>query len=210
MAETRSSIDTSRLEKMLAKLPGQVPFAIATTLTALAKDGQAAAEKRINEAFDRPVPFTQRSIGIITARKDRLVSAVFVKDLQAAYLRIEETGGTRRPEPGKPINVPVQIRTNVSGNIPRGAIKREIAKPTTFVSGQDTPGTANLPPGIYQRYKAGRRGKARAPKLLISFKKQARYQPIFKFKATVREAVLRMVEQRWRENIAKAIETARR
>jgi len=204
-----TSIDVAQLERRLAALPGQVRFATAYMLTQLAKDGREAATRRIEQAFDRPTRFTQTAIAIKPATKANLTSVVFAKDIQADYLAIQETGGERRPQPGAPVIVPVNIRLNAAGNIPRGKLKREVAKPTTFVSGQNTSRTRHLPPGIYQRFKRGRGKTARPPKLLVALEKVASYRPRFRFRETVREAVEANIDRRWVEAVRRALETRR-
>lgn len=204
-----TSVDVARLERRLAALPGQVRFATAYMLTQLAKDAQGAAHARIEQAFDKPTRFTQTAIAIKPATKANLTSVVFAKDIQAGYLAIQETGGERTPRPGAPVIVPVQIGVNAHGNIPRGKLKREVAKPTTFVSRQDTPRTRHLPPGIYQRFKQGRGKTARPPRLLVALEKVARYRPRFRFRETVREAVETNIDRRWVEAVRRALETAR-
>ena len=203
------SVDTSQLQRRLSALPGQVRFATAYMLTQLAKDGREAATKRIGEAFDRPVRFTQSAITIKPATKTSLTSVVFAKDIQANYLAIQETGGERRPEPGAPIIVPVNIRLNTAGNIPRGKVRREVAKPTTFVSRQDTSRTRHLPPGIYQRCKRPNGKAMRPPKLLVALEKLVRYRPRFRFQETVHDAVGESLERRWREAVDKTLRTSR-
>ena len=204
------SVDTSQLQRRLSALPGQVRFATAYMLTQLAKDGREAATRRIGEAFDRPVRFTQSAITIKPATKANLTSVVFAKDIQAGYLSIQETGGERRPEPGAPVIVPVNIRLNTAGNIPRGKVRREVAKPTTFVSRQDTSRTRHLPPGIYQRLKRPKGKAMRPPKLLVALEKLVRYRPRFRFNETVHDAVGESLERRWREAKDRALQTARR
>ena len=130
---------------------------------------------------------------------------VFAKDIQANYLAIQETGGERRPQSGAPVIIPAQIDTNIHGNIPRGKFKREAAKPTTFVSRQDTPRTRHLPPGIYRRFKRTKCSAARSPKLLVALEKVAQYRPRFRFRRTVIKAIEPNVERRWREAITRAL-----
>jgi len=209
MSSSNVTIDTTRLAQRLAALPGQVRYATAMMLTHLAKDAQGAAHARIEQAFDRPTRFTQTAITIKPATKANLTSVVFAKDIQAGYLAIQETGGERRPRPGAPVIVPVNIRLNAHGNIPRGKLKREVAKPTTFVSGQNTSRTRHLPPGIYQRFKRGRGKTARPPKLLVALEKVASYRPRFRFRETVREAVEANIDRRWVEAVRRTLETAR-
>ena len=203
------SIDTSRLKGRLSQLQEQAHFAAAYMLTQLAKDGREAATKRIGEAFDRPVRFTQSAITIKPATKASLTSMVFAKDIQAGYLAIQETGGERRPRPGAPVIVPVNIRLNAAGNIPRGKVRREVAKPTTFVSRQDTSRTRHLPPGIYQRLKRPKGKAMRPPKLLVALEKLVRYRPRFRFNETVHDAVGESLGRRWREAKARALQDMR-
>lgn len=191
----------------------QVPFAIAATLTALAKDGQDAGTRRINDALDRPTRFTQQAVAIIPARKATPVATVLVKDIQAQYLAIEEAGGVRTPQPGAPVLTPVQISLDPHGNIGKGRVRRLRQRKATFVSAQDTPRTAHLPPGIYQRFPAprGRRKgqPARPPLLLVAFHKRAAYDPILGFRKAVIAEVLFNVNARWTESVARALATAR-
>lgn len=197
-----ATVDVSGLREKLSALPGQVRFATAYMLTQLAKDGREAATKRIGEAFERPVRFTQSSISIKPANKANITSVVFAKDIQAGYLAIQETGGERRPELGAPVIVPVNIRLNTAGNIPRGKVRREVAKPTTFVSRQNSTRTRHLPPGIYQRPKRPKGKTARPPKLLVALEKIARYRPRFRFKEAVHEVVSANFDRRWRDAVA--------
>lgn len=193
-----SSIDISGANAKLAKAGRQAPFALALALTSLVKDAQASVTRTLAIYFDQPTPFTKGGIGILPATKDIPVAQVFVKDVQAAYLGIEETGGVRTPQPGAPVILPVQISVNTYGNIPKGALKRERAKPNTFAA----PKGGALPPGIYRR--AGRKLR-----LLAAVEPRAKYAPRFHFVETVTETVKRLAPQRLREAIAKALATAR-
>jgi hypothetical protein len=233
MVNITAIVTQSRLNALLADIPKQTRFAAALTLTMLAKDGQKVAQARIGEAFDNPTRFTRNAIAITPAKKTYLVSTVFAKDAQAEYLALEETGGGRKPEPGRPIIVPAAIKVNVHGNIPRGRIKREIAKDRTFVADGTSPKTRHLRPGIYERPKrAKRRGggkggvgalrqtpdgkntggiKGLTPlKFLASLEKAARYRPRFKFKETVNVEVENKVGARWREAVERAFASARK
>lgn len=223
---------TAGADRRLKDSMKQARFAGALMLTALAKDGQAAAAARIDEAFDRPTRFTQRGPAITPANKQTLASAIFVKDVQAEYLDIQEKGGRLTPKPGSPVIFPVNLGLNALGNIPRGKIKRALKRGDTFVSNQDEPRTKHLPPGIYQRGKRGKRrdgGKgAKGPlhdqtgrrtggrkglssvKLLVALHKVAVYKPRFDFKPTVVEAVKAHIGQRWREAQRRAFDSARK
>ncbi len=213
----RSSVTISGADAKLALAQRQVPFAMAMALTALAQDGRAAAIASLPQRLDRPTPFTMQAVGIAPATKASLQSVVFVKDRQATYLAMQETGGTRTPAPGAPINLPVGQRPNQYGNIPKGAIRRAKARDDTFVAnGQGT--TAHLPPGLYKRAAKGRRRKAAKGsagkaggglQLLVAFERQAKYTPRLGFVETVRAEVDRRTAERVREAVARALATAR-
>lgn len=169
----------------IKSLDRQSRFAMAVTLTDVAKEAQRIETARLPQVFDRPNPFTARAIDFAPASMARLESAVFVRDGQAEYLALHEDGGVRTPQPGKPVNVPVKVRLNQYGNIPKRfwnqvaqlAIRRPYMGAQTFsvrtrklvtsygggmfVATAGNPRTKHLPPGIYERPKVGRRRKKR-------------------------------------------------
>lgn len=194
----------------------QIAFGLARGLTETAKQAQRAVEVSLPQKFDRPTPFTKRGIGIKAAARERPVAEVFVKDVQAQYLRLEETGGRRVARAGSPINIPAAQRTNVYGNIPRGAIRRLRGRTDIVIGG--TRKTKHLPPGIYQRVgqsrftpKGRRRSnpKPKGLKLLIRIEPAAAYRPRFGFRHTVTAVVRRDVRRNIAREIVKAFATAR-
>lgn len=187
----------SQVRAVQARVEKNIRFGVARGLTQTAQHANKTVGAQLPYIFDRPTPFTLNSLGIKAATKTELTSSVFVKNAQADYLALEETGGLRQPRPGSPINIPVRQRTNVFGNIGRGKIGEAKAKKSVFVSnGQGR--TAHLPPGLYERLgnrkkkglgsKRGRRsttgrGKQQTRvKLLVAFDKKATYQPRFGFR----------------------------
>jgi hypothetical protein len=192
----------------LAAANKQVRFGLARGLTQVAKDASAAVKQSMPTRLDRPTPFTLAGPAIQPATRDNLQSMVLIKDVQAAYLLLEETGGERSPQRGSPINIPVDQRTNAYGNIPRGTIARLRQRSDVFVS-SGAGRAAKLPPGIYQRAKATKRGAAKGPKLLIAFERAARYQPRLNFRATVVDLVSRTGLDTIAKSIASAFDTAR-
>lgn len=174
----------------------QIPFAAALALTETARDDvKPAVELRIELAFDRPTPFTRRGVAYLAARKNNLVATVLIKDRQAAYLKIEETGGVRRPR-NRALPIPVAQRRNKYGNLPRGSVRRLLARPDTFS------GTVNGHAGIWQR-------KGRKLRLLVAWEDQATYKPIFRFYETAREAAEIAFPHAFRRALDRAIATAR-
>ncbi|MCK8784129.1 hypothetical protein M0638_07035 [Roseomonas sp. NAR14] len=181
----------------------QIPFATANALNATARAVQAEERRELPSVFDRPTPFTLNSIGIVPARKDRLEARVFVKDKQASYLGLQETGGTRLPAK-RALVLPARITLNTYGNMPKGAIKRAIARRDVFV------GKVKGMAGIWQRPKDGQRRAAPGRmKLLASFEPVAQYRPRLGFVPRAEEVATAAFPREMRVALAKALATAK-
>jgi len=110
----------------------QLPFALARTVTGLARKAQDAEKKAMPSVFDKPTPFTVNSVGMTSAKKALPIASVFIKDQAAQYLAPYEYGGTQFLG-AKPADlVPVNARANSYGNLPRGSIKQLLARPDCF------------------------------------------------------------------------------
>ena len=122
--------DYRRAEAALSALARQqLPFATAAALTDTAIEARNQITAALPRIFDRPVPYTINAIGFRSANKASLVAQVFVKDQQAKYLLLEETGGTRTPQgnsrkPGAAFTTPGKIALDAYGNIPNGTIAK--------------------------------------------------------------------------------------
>lgn len=84
-----------------AALLRQIPFATKLLLDELAIGVKAEQEREIRRIFDRPTPYTQRSLFLRRATKNRLQARVWVKDDLAGapdtnYLDSQVFGGARR------------------------------------------------------------------------------------------------------------------
>ena len=169
------SADIAAAERMLSDIARtQLPFATALALNDTAADVKAREERSLGEDLDGPTPFTKRGLFVRRASKRTLTASVGVKDLQAGYLKYQVKGGTRTPK-GRAIPVPVSLRLNKYGNMPRGALGRLGAKKGTFATSPGKLATRHLAPGIYQR---GRKG---AVKMLVAFEPRAQYKPKWSF-----------------------------
>jgi hypothetical protein len=197
-------VDPTRTLASMTRAEKNLRFGIARGLTQIARAASGEANAAMEQRFQAPTPFTRKATAFTPASRDNLTAFVFVKNIQAGYLHLQETGGERRPKPGSPINVPVGQRPNVYGNIPRGAIARLKAKPGTFTVGQGE----RLPPGIYQRRKGTRRRGA-GLKLLIAFERIARYRPRFRLRQTVSDTVRRDGRKTLAASIMAAFRTAK-
>ena len=149
--------DLARLAATLEDLrKRQLPFATARALTATAQAASAAVTAAMPKEFDRPTPFTQRALGIISARKDTLTATVFVKDIQARYLRVQETGG-KQVLHGKALLDPKHVKLNQYGNLPRSKLKSLLGQMDVFVGRIRFKKTGQSIWGVWRRPKVGER-----------------------------------------------------
>jgi len=184
----------------------QVPFAASRAINAIAADVAAAEERRFRAVLDRPTPFTLRGLMVLRASKRTLAGAVLVRDRQAAYLALQDTGGTRRPK-GRAIPVPVKARLNRFGNLPRGGVAKIAAGAHTF-SGRPKGGGA---PGIYKRLGATASRKAGFQlSMPVAWAARASYRPRLEFLRTARRAAARAAAPAFERALSDAIATARR
>lgn len=82
-----------------------VPYAASTALSRTAYDASQAESAKIRGVFDRPTPFTVKSVLYRKATADNLTYRIFLRDearngtAPAVYLAPEILGGMRRPKP---------------------------------------------------------------------------------------------------------------
>ena len=203
--------DIAALSKTLDDIGrNQIPFAAARAITSAAKLSAATVTQALPTIFDRPTPFTMRAIGTTPATKANLTATVFVKDAQAAYLGLEETGGTRLPS-GTALVIPVDIKLNQYGNMKKNAIAAALAKPNTFS------GSINGVAGVWQRPAYVKQSKRRRgvviqqgkPILLVAYERTATYKPKFHFRDQVVKSVTRNLPSLLRLRMIEALATAK-
>lgn len=211
------------------RLSDQYAFAVASSLTQSVKTVQAEMPGVMTQQLDRPTEFTRRGFFIQSARKDKLLAVVGVKDAQAKYLQFQIYGGDRYPT-RKALKLPGQVQLDASGNIPRAELRRLIAeaKRVRKNSRRSKAGyTSNtgrskgvfygkpanrpdLPPGIYRRVEAGEDKASRFLQPLVLFPAQAaHYEERFDFHGAARRIVLRDFDRTLARNFARAKATAR-
>jgi hypothetical protein len=207
-----NSRDFARMQRLLSDFERrQFPFAAAKALTATAKAAQVDVTRGMSSAFDRPTPFTERSIAVQPAQKTLLEAEVFVRPIQARYLGLQEAGGTRRPK-RKALVIPAGIKLNPFGNIPNQALKRVLARWDTFS------GTVNGVGGVWQRPLRGVRrnggvgtkGSQKGLKLLVRFDGPKRVTVSPWFMPAVTRAVSRDFRSNMKTAMTEALRTARR
>lgn len=181
----------------------QLPFATARALTSTAQLAAGAVTRQLPTIFDKPTPFTQRAIGMERATRGSLQARVFVKDVQAGYLRLQQTGGVRKPAK-KALVLPVAMKLNSYGNMPKGAFQRAKARPNTFVGKMGGVG------GLWQRPAKSKSSKNQGLTLLAAFEPAANYKPRFDFDGRVARVVQAAIGPAFRAELAQAIATARK
>jgi hypothetical protein len=185
----------------------QVPFALSQALNDTANDAGQAVTRAIDRNIDRPTPFTRNAVYVRRSSKAMLASEIGLKPIQADYLRYAVTGGQRLPRRSA-IVVPVGIRTNQYGNMPKSAVARILARSDTFLASSRNAKTRHLPPGIYQR-PPGKSRRRSAPKLLVAFEPKADYNPILDFYRIVEVAVMTNFDGHLNRRLRGALLTAR-
>lgn len=209
----------------------QLPFAAATALNELAVDGKADVERGIKRNFDEPTRFTKNSVAVLYAKKNQLHSTVLIKDQQAKYLGITETGGTRKPGDyatgRKAVLEPADIKLNRYGNLPKRRLKSLQNRKDVFTGPVRFKQSGKTVAGVWQRPKRSRKfarrddttgtvgntqrkvGGARTGlKLLLRFVEEQKVKPRLNFgSALERRAELsfdRAIERAFRKAIATA------
>jgi hypothetical protein len=190
----RTNIDA--VNKSLSDvLKTQMPFAIAKALTATAKDTQAQLVAALPRQLDKPTPFTLRAFGVRPATKRSHKAVVYVKPDQWKYLRYQFDGGVRTPDK-RALIVPQKLRLNKYGNMPRGAIKRLLAKQGYFS------GTINGVPGIYQR-------KGKVTQLVAAYADKVAYKKRYPFQEIGQRAVAKTFGKNFEAALQQALSTRR-
>lgn len=205
------------------RFSNQVPFAVASALTATVKAVQAAVPSMLEADLDRPTDFTKRGAFIRPARKDRLQASVGILPLQAEYLRYQVEGG-RRPPRRQALRLPGLLQLDEYGNMPNGTVRRLIAraragKRTTKAQARLTGVSSQLdlfygepgdgrPAGVYKRVVVDATTHRLIP-VVVMPKQDARYQPRFAFYSRARAIVVAEFEQQLAASWRRALATAR-
>ncbi|MEZ7137217.1 hypothetical protein [Komagataeibacter sp. SM21] len=209
MGDFSITLDTSRIQRDLSDMQKQIPYATSTAVNSLAFDAMRLENSAMSEIFDHPRPFTTRATQVDKATKSDPTAVISLRDQQAKYLTPYETGGDHwvgaRDGTGD-LLVPVDGRTDAYGQIPRGLIKRLLARPDVFA------GTVRGIRGIWQRPTArgARRNAAPAKlKLLYMFRANKAVDKHLDFEQRAAEMVQREGPKAIEAAILKTIRTAR-
>jgi hypothetical protein len=216
----------------------QIPFAAARALTDMANAAKARVTADLPSTFDRPTPFTNRAVKIVPATKGNLRAVVTVQPIQAEYLQLEETGGTRTAamntrNKARALLEPRGLRLNAYGNIPNGAMARlrkgyeavKLQRKANVEARRAAPKGEKRAAarGVYSGYVYIKGGSKQAHgnpggmfklsrfKLfrLTGFAKDAQYKPRFHFRGTVVGVATRGFNGAMAKRLAEAMKTAR-
>lgn len=179
------STDLGRLQRQLGRLSAhEVAFAEARAITEVVRSAERQVREDMPRTLDRPTPFTLQGPGSQGALSSNLTGRVFIRDTQAKYLALEETGGTRRPDNGsRALVIPTRFASLDShGNLPRQAVAMLKGRRDVFV------GEVRGVYGVWQRMpRAG--STAGRLRLLVAMRQSARYKPRLGFHERVRSVV---------------------
>lgn len=193
----RIESNAPELRRLMRQHAGQIPFATSRAINATAKDVKRNTEKRMRRVFDRPTPFTMRGVFTQFSTKRRLIARVGIKDRQAEYLGIQETGGTRSPKAGrKALVVASEARRNQYGNLSRNQVRRLLARPDTFS------GRIGGVGGIWQRF----HGQLH---LLVVWAPKAKYERRFGFREEARRTARTTFRGNFEREFRAAVRRAR-
>ena len=185
-------IDATRIEKDVARMQKQMPFVIRKTLTGVARNAEVAIRSEMQKVFDRPTPYTLKSIYSSGANGNRPFALVGLREFgggrPAKYLAPEVLGGARnvkafeRAMGGRALVPTIATPLDQYGNISRGMIGKILSQlharydpnmnETVVSKRRKGAGSArffvlsgshgNLSPGIYARFGSGHGASVKA------------------------------------------------
>lgn len=184
------------IKKLNKQQRQQVPFATSQALNDTAFKVQTALKVQASQKLDRPTPYTLRGFRYKRSTKRNLNARVFINDIQYEYLRYQIEGGTRRPHKGTAL--PVNIRLNKYGNIPKRRAGIIRGKPNRFVA------TINGITGVWQQNK----NKTKV-KLLARVQPQVEYRKRFPYYKIVHGVVRNTFTNAFNKRLTAALLSAR-
>ena len=202
--------DTKKLTKWLNQAERkQVPFATSRALNATAFNVRSKLQKELPNYLDRPTGGIIKSVQVQTSSKRNLVATVgFVGDgfrksqwrnSPASIMKKQIEGGVRYPNK-KAIAVPVQLKTNTYGNIPRNKLTNLLANKKKYFSGVPK-GRSNA--GLYERKKNGL-------KMLVSWESKTNYNGgRYPFNYIAKSAVQKNYKKNFDKELTKALKSSK-
>lgn len=236
----RVKVDTSDLERFARQFgeqgAKQVKYAMARTLTALAKKSQKETEQEIGSVFSNATPWVRNSVFVTAARTSNLEATVGIKDkgaraTPAHYLREHINAGARGNKPMERamrsmgilpagwLAVPSRdgVQRDAYGNVSKatlGRILRAISERQTSTRGALASRVFVIKPGIQSHlapgiWSATRVGDQRVIKPVFLFVNEASYRKVLDLEKIVGEVVRRDLDAEFRAAFDEAMRTAR-
>lgn len=216
-------IDTAEFNRFLVRLHrDQLPFATSVAINRTAKDFQEAQREHIHDVFTvRRKRWVDRSVKIKPfATKRRLMAKVGIHppggDERADILTKFESGGIKRPQGGRSLAVPDEVKRTKTGFI--GKRQRPKAfdfelwgrgPEATVYRGRRRAFMIRYPDGEGFIFRRTGRGAGSRMRLLYTFTPQARIDPLLEFFETAEEIIQSRFDENFADAFAHAMDTAR-
>ncbi|MFC4706092.1 hypothetical protein ACFPAA_20940 [Paraburkholderia caffeinitolerans] len=206
MFDIRVTADVKKLAKDFSFFAqGQIPFATAKALNAVAERVRDEERANMLKVFDGPTPFTINAVRIKKATKAKPEATVFVMDKTAEYLEPYENGGLNKLN-SRALLKPVKQKVNQYGNLPARALQRLNARKDVFVGKVKTKnGVVN---GFWQRTKV-KRGKPGGLKLLVKFEDAHEAKQRLNYRAVAKRSVDAGFKREFLKAMDAALQSAR-
>lgn len=209
MIRATSNIDS--VQRKVNRIAKKMRFAESEAINQSAKFAARAQRNEAKQKFDRPTPYllngifnpkTKLGFVGIFSRYSTLEAELIPGGPRGSFreggkrindaLRLQTIGGVRTPD-RRSLVIPVRATAkNKYGNLPRGKIKKLLAKPNTVQLGR----REGLPPGIYERGKGGRL------RMLVAYEERAQYRPAIDYYRTGQQAFRRVFKKQLDRAIA--------
>ncbi len=137
---SRLTVDMSQFQDMSNAVARKVPFAVSQGINKTLKDATREVIRQIPLKLDRPKTFSAKQAIAQTYTKkseNPHAASIFIKDIQAKYLKWQIEGGTqtRQEHPVSPVNIKLTKKHGSIPNLKGGKVfKTRIAKGKHFVA----------------------------------------------------------------------------
>ena len=192
-------VNAKEFERKIGRIfKRHIPYATKDAINHVAFKSRKALMAQAARKFDRPINYTIKAFRVEQAREHNLTGRVFILHNQSKYLGYQIDGGVRFPKK-RAVPVPVGLKLNGYGNMPRGAIRRLLARPNSF-SGK--PRGGNRPAGIWQEV-GGKRSKRL--KLMVGYEPSVKYKKKFAFYKIINGVIKNNFDKAMAKSLEKAI-----
>jgi hypothetical protein len=203
-SDIQITVDDQDVRKLLKGMETQSPFALSLAINNVAKDAQTGIQSGFEKRFTlrRPAFIKREGAKITKFAKKADAQAIIAVTEKAGFLGKFEDGGTKSPQSGKAIAIPLNVRRNKSDIIPVSQ-----RPPALYASKGAAAGRIFSKAGLLIQ-KVGRGARA-VTRVLYVWKSSVRVPALLQFKATANEAVDKNWSKRAVEAVDRAISTAK-